>query len=1102
MRSQHPFHTLLLILTTCALGMLALPGAAAAAKEEEKDEGPWQSGTFSGLKIRSIGPALMSGRVGDFAVDPRNPYHYYVAVSSGNVWETHNAGTTWEPIFDGEGSYSIGCVTIDPTDPNVVWVGTGENNSQRSVSYGDGVYKSVDGGKNWKNMGLENSMHIGKIIVHPQDGNIVYVAAMGPLWGPGGDRGLYRTSDGGATWVPVLEIDEDTGVVDIAMDPRDPDVIYAASYQRRRHVWTLINGGPGSGIHKTTDGGATWQKLSKGLPGKDMGRIGLAIALKRPDTIYAIIESVGDAGGFFRSTDGGATWKSRNDYVASSPQYYHEIIADPIDPDRVYSLDTFLRVTEDGGKNFQRLSWRYKHVDDHAMWIDPQSTDHLLVGCDGGIYESFDRGEHWRYAANLPITQYYRIAVDYDLPFYNVYGGTQDNNTQGGPSRTISANGISNRDWFTTLGGDGFEPAIDPTDPNIVYCQWQHGNLARYDKRSGEKIDIKPQPEAGEVLRWNWDSALIISPHDHQRLYFACQRIYRSDDRGDSWTAISDDLSRNLDRNRMEVMGRVWGVDTVAKNRSTSFYGNVVALSESPLTEGVIYAGTDDGLIQVTRDGGETWSRHDKFKKVPELAYVSCLTASQHDEGTVFACFDAHKLDDLKPYVLRSDDHGKSWRDISGDLPERGTVYSLQQDHVDANLLFVGTEFGLFFTVDGGESWIQLKAGIPTIACRDLDIQRRENDVAIATFGRSFYILDDYTPLRGLSPEDLEQEAILFPVKDALLYVPSKDLGGRLKGSQGDAFYAVENPPFGAIVTYYLKDDLQSLEKMRQKAEKKQVKAEEPVYYPSWDELRAEDREHDPEIVLTVTDGAGKVVRRVTAKTSAGIHRVAWDLRYPAPNPIRLGGDSPRSPWASSPSGPLVVPGQYAVSLSRRVRGIETPLAGPVPVQVVPLDLNELRAADPAAALAFQQKAADLQRAVLGAARLADAAQTRIDHLRAAVIATPAAGTDLLNRLDFIETELLDLQVVLDGDDTVARRNEPTTPSLRGRVSRVVHGLNETTCAPTQTQRTNLAVAAKQFAPLLAELTELSEVKLTGIEDELEGLGAPYTPGRVPSWQK
>ncbi|MFH1843044.1 MAG: glycosyl hydrolase, partial [bacterium] len=842
MRKMLPMFLTVTLLALGSAVTLFLADTTYAAEDE--DEGKLKSGTFSGLEFRGIGPALTSGRIGDFAVHPTRKHVYYVAVCSGGVWKTENAGSTWEPIFDGEGSYSIGCVTVDQQNPLNVWVGTGENNSQRSVAYGDGLYRSSDGGQSFEKVGLEESEHIGKILVDPRDSDIVWVAAQGPLWRAGGDRGLYRTLDGGANWELSLEISENTGVSDIVMDPRDPDVLYASAYQRRRHTWTLIDGGPESAIYKTTDGGTTWNKLTNGLPDGDLGRIGLAIAPMKPDVLYAIVEAVGDKGGFFRSTDAGGNWSKMNDYLSSSPQYYQEIVADPVDPNRVYSLDTFTRITEDGGNSFERLGLGYRHVDDHAMWIDPDDTDHMLIGGDGGIYESWNRGEQWEFKANLPVTQFYKLCTDNDFPFYNIYGGTQDNNTIGGPSRTTSLSGIVNSDWYITLGGDGFEPQVDPENPDIVYSQYQYGGLARYDRQSGEQIYIQPQPEPGdEPLKWNWSSPLLISPHANTRLYYACQKIFRSDDQGNSWTPISGDLTRRLDRNRLEVMGQVWGIDTVAKNRSTSFFGNIVSLAESPLQAGLLYAGTDDGLIQVSEDGGESWTGYETFKGVPDMAYVSYLTASLHDAGTVYAAFDNHKQGDFAPYVLKSTDRGKSWRSIAGDLPARGHAHAVVQDHVLPDLLFVGTEFGVFFTLDGGEKWLQLKAGIPTVACRDLEIQRRENDLVVATFGRGFYVLDDYTPLRGLegglTEADLEQEAILFPVKQTWMYMPSSPIGGRDKGSQGDAFYNAPNPPYGAVFTYYLGEGLQSLEEQRQEREKELREAKKPVYYPDWDDLRA-----------------------------------------------------------------------------------------------------------------------------------------------------------------------------------------------------------------------------------------------------------------------
>ncbi|HSN53280.1 MAG TPA: hypothetical protein VLT32_01355, partial [Candidatus Sulfomarinibacteraceae bacterium] len=592
-----------LTLLALALAVIALPSGDVLAKKAKDEaaaepEALLSAKTLAGLKFRNIGPAYNSGRVSDLAVRPDRPQTFYVAVASGGIWKTVNNGTTWEPIFDSEGSYSIGSLAIDPTNYEVIWAGTGENNSQRSVSFGDGVYKSLDGGATWTNMGLAESEHIGDIVIDPRDGNVVYVASQGPLWKPGGDRGLYKTTDGGATWERILHISEDTGINEVVMDPRDPDVLYASSYQRRRHIWTLINGGPESGIWKSSDAGATWVELTNGLPEVDMGKIGLAMSPANPDVIYAIVEAQHDEGGIFKTSDRGASWDKVSDYMSQSPQYYNELVADPVDVDVVYSMDTWLHRTVDGGKTWTKVGEKNKHVDNHAMWVNPEDSDHFVVGCDGGVYLSYDRGATWSFVANLPITQFYRVSVDSSEPFYYVYGGTQDNNSLGGPSRTLNSSGIANEDWFVTVGGDGYETVVDPTNPDIVYSQAQYGELVRYDRASGEIIDIQPQEEPGEEAhRWNWDSPLIISPHSPSRLYYACQRLYRSDDHGDSWTAVSGDLTRAIDRDTLPVMGRIWSIDAVSKNMSTSHYGNIVAISESPLVEGLIYVGTDDGLI-------------------------------------------------------------------------------------------------------------------------------------------------------------------------------------------------------------------------------------------------------------------------------------------------------------------------------------------------------------------------------------------------------------------------------------------------------------------------------------------------------------------------
>jgi len=1092
---------------TCILAVfLSLTWTLQAQTKEESDskekESKYGEKTFAGLELRPLGPALTSGRIIDLAVDPRDARVWYIA-TVGGVWKTTNAGTTFTPIFDDQKSFSIGCVTIDPHDSLVVWVGSGENNSQRSVSMGDGVYKSIDGGKSWKNVGLEKSEHISKIVVDPRDSNVVYVAAQGPLWAPGGDRGLYKTTDGGKTWKGVLTISENTGVTDVVLDPSNPDILYASAYQRRRHVFTLIDGGPESAIHKSTDAGKSWTKLKEGLPKEDMGRIGLAIAPHNPKIIYATIESTRKAGGFFVSKDSGSSWKKVNDYSAPGAQYYGEIFVDPSDDDRIYSADVWVRVSDDGGKTWRKLDEKWKHPDNHVVWIDPASSDHLLIGCDGGLYESFDRAESWSFKANLPVTQFYRVSADDALPFYNVYGGTQDNFSLGGPSRTTDAKGISNADWYVTQGGDGFRSIPDPKDSNIIYAESQNGGLVRFDKRTGEALDIQPQPTGNmEPLRLNWDSPLIVSPHDSNRVYFAAQYLFRSDDRGNAWKPVSPDLTRHIDRNTLPVMGRVWGVDAVAKGASTSWYGNIVSLAESPLQEGLIYVGTDDGLIQVTEDGGANWRKIDHIAGVPDMTYVSRLEASQHDVNVVYAAFDNHKTGDFKPYVLRSGDRGKTWTSIAGDLPARGSAYALVEDRVDPKLLYLGTEYGLYVTQNGGASWIPLKGSFPTVAVRDLWFQKRHDDLVIATFGRGFWVLDDVRPLRTMSPAIAAGEAALFPPRDAELYVERAQFGLPGKSFQGGAFFTTPNPPFGAVFTYYLKDELKSRRKQRQDAEAKidQSKSNEPGHapppYPTLEQLRAEDREIEPAVVMIVSDEEGNVIRRVTGPVKAGFHRVAWDLRYPPPSPIEL-KEPEHDVFSQPPDGPLVVAGKYTVRVVKRIDGVETALGPAQTFNVAPLYLSIMKESDRAAVIEFQKKAAALQRTVMGASRATKDALTRIQYVRRALDEIAGPDPKLVAQVNSIDTALRDIDDQIHGDPILRRANEPNPPSLLDRVNTAVNGLT-TTSAPTATHREALTFAQRQTGPILERLHKLIEVDLANVEKQMNALGAPWTPGRIP----
>jgi photosystem II stability/assembly factor-like uncharacterized protein len=1059
----------------------------------------FSSEIFSGLTLRSIGPAVTSGRISDFAVNPSNSSEYYVATSSGGVWKTINKGVTFTPIFDGQGSYSIGCVTLDPTNASVVWVGSGENNNQRSVSYGDGVYKSEDGGKTWKNMGLKNSEHISEIIVHPTNPNIIYVGAYGPVWSEGGDRGVFKSTDGGITWANVKSVSAYTGVNDLVMDPRNPEVLYAAFHQRIRKVFTYIGGGPESALYKSTDGGTTWKKLEGGLPGGELGRIGLAISPVNPDVLYAVVEAKDGKGGIFRSADKGASWEKRNSF-STSGNYYQEVTCDPNDVNKIFITDTYYKVSSDGGKTVSNLGELNKHIDNHCIWIDPKDTEHLLVGCDGGIYESWDFAKTWDFKSNLPVTQFYKVSTDNAYPFYGVHGGTQDNLSLGGPSRTTSANGIVNSDWYITSLGDGFETQVDQSNPDIVYAQSQYGGLNRFDRKSGEYLFIKPVEKEGEAAyRWNWDAPLLISQHSNTRLYFGANKLFRTDDRGDSWMVISPDLSRQIDRNKLEVMGKVWSVDAIAKNGSTDIFGQLTSIAESKFDQNMLWVGTDDGLIQLTTDGGKNWTKFDNLPGVPAMSYVHQVIASLHDKNTAYVCFNHHRYGDFKPYVLKTNDAGKTWKPIHSNLPVRGSVYSIAEDHVDANLLFVGTEFGLFFSTSGGLSWTQLKAGLPTIAVRDLEIQRRENDLVLATFGRGFYILDDYSLLRNLKNEELNKPAIIFPIKESLMFIERYPLGLRDKGHLGSSYFSTPNPKVGAVFTYYLKEDVKTLKEKRQEAEKVKYEKKQKVYYPSIDSLRLEDQQPEPYLLFTIKDESGSVVRHLKAAAKKGLHRIVWDFRYGSPAPVNSRfTPAPDQLFGGAEEGHLAMPGNYSVSLSKYEDGILTELVAPIKFTCKLLDQSSIPT-NMNANVAFYKQVTELRKAVSAATDLLNMMEQRVRNINLAVHDIPAPAKIFLEKAHAVSQQLSVLKTQLIGDQTRARRDFETTPSINERVSGIEGSVWNSTAPVPKTFNDSFSTAAKQFSVLLLEMRKINS-SIEQLEKELEINQAPYTPGRWPEW--
>ena len=1099
-------------------------GGFKPARNENAPKGALSSAILEGLEFRNLNPTIASGRISDLAVNPNDPSVYYVGTAGGGVWKTVNAGTSFFPVFDDCGSSSIGAVAIDPNNPNVVWVGTGEAHAIRSVAYGDGVYRSDDAGKTWKNMGLADSFQIGKIAIDPRNSH-VYVAAQGSLWGPGGDRGLYRTSDGGRNWKKILTISENTGVNDVVIDPGNPDILYAAAWQRRRHVFTLVYGGPESAVFKSIDAGETWTKLADGLPAGDIGRIGLAVSPACPDVVYAVIEAAGGESGLYRSSDRGASWMKTGDGIAIASDFYNRIFADPKAVDKVYSMDSYAQVTEDGGGSWRLLDLKNRHFDDHALWIDPENTNHLILGGDGGIYVTFDGGLNWEFKNNLPVTQCYRVSVDNALPFYHVYTGTQDNDPMGGPSRTVNAYGIVNNDWFILEGGDGFFIRSDPENPDIVYVERHNGRLFRYDRKSGERLRIQPHTLTKERYRWNWNSPLIVSPHPPTHLYYGANTLFRSDDRGNSWKVVSPDLTRQLDRNTLPVMGKIQGPDALGKHFGTSPFGNIVSLSESPLKEGLLYAGTDDGLIQVSADSGATWQKIDRFPGIPEMTYVSCLWASQHHADRVYATFDGHKNNDMAPHVMRSDDRGRSWTSLASNLPSRGTVFSIAEDHIDPDLLFVGTHFGLFCTVDGGRNWVRLNAGLPTCWVQDIAVQKREDDLVIATFGRGVYVLDNYAPLRELRSGVLDKEAHLFSTKEAQSYIESP-----WSYTHGENDYVAENPPFGATFTYYLKESVLGRRVKREREDRGpglwtyeddsgeegdipsllRTMSREPDHsgiqkkktsaaYPTSQELQSEEDEEVTYLLFTISDESGNVVRKLRAPAKAGIHRITWDLRFPSVAPVEAAGD----PFENRRGIFLVPPGRYAVSLSQCVDGDVSDLGEAGSFNVEPLNNSTLPAKDRRAMAEFHKKILEFVRAASGAENVAGQALRRIECQKEALQDAPVALKELLNQLMSLKVEVKQIIRALNADETLEEaRFEPRPPAISDRILVLLLAQQYSTSEPTETMKDQYRLACEEFEPLLQRLTKLVETDLRNVEKKMEEARAPATPGRIPVWKK
>ena len=945
-----------------------------------------------GFVFRGIGPALMGGRISEIAVAEKGRVGsvIYIAAATGGVWRSTNAGVSWTSLFDSVRAPSIGAVAVAPSNPDVVWVGTGEPQNMRSSSWGNGVYKSTDGGRTWSAPMLPKSQHIGRIVIDPRDPNVVYVAAVGPLWAPGGERGLYKTSDGGRTWTNTKEIGPFTGFTEVVMDPLNPDVLYAASYQRERRSYSFLPAGTETAIWKTTDGARTWMKLTNGLPTGELGRIGLSVCQSRPNTLYAVIHARGNTGGTYRSDDAGATWRQTNN-VNSTAWFYGQIRCDPSDPDHVVRLAPSSQQSWDGGRTYVGFATAGTHADHHALWINPNAPEQMILGTDGGLYLSWDRGQTWDHVENIPLAQFYAISVDDARPYYNVYGGLQDNAAWGAPNQTRTTFGTSNAHWSRFVGGDGFYSVADPTDHNFVYSESQNGVISRYDARTGQAKNIRPVARPGETHRYNWSAPILPSRHVPRQLYFAANYLFRSNDRGDSWQTISPDLTRAIDRNILPMRGAPVDSNALGRHEGTAEFGNISTLDESPMRAGLLATGSDDGVVAVSRDGGQTWTRTENFPTVPETTYVSRVAFSRFNEGTLYATLDGHRSNDFRPYVLKSTDYGRTWRPITGNLPGDGSVQVVREHHRQANLLFAGTEYGVYFTLDGGANWTRLGSGIPTVPVHDIAIQERENDLVVGTHGRGVFIIDDLTPLEQLARAKSSAVAHLFPVQDAMLLLPD---GSRSSG-MGSSGYTGQNPAPGPVITYLVNS------------------------IPS-----------DATPKLEVVDGAGTVVRQLTVNRTPGLYRTTWDMRAGAPltGPIaaapagRTGGAGAGAGGGGGGGGRGGAPGEITFVVAPgpyRARLTVTPASGAPTVMEQPFTLLRDGAVILTDAELRQLNTTRLTIARLQAglretqARL-DSAQRQLADARRAADSS-AAPASAKEQLAAIENEVASIQSIIGG---------------------------------------------------------------------------------------
>ena len=1079
-------------------------------KSKTKKSKSIQEVSLDAFKLRNVGPAFLSGRIADIKIHPLNKNIWYVAVGSGGVWKTENAGTTWDPIFDEETSYSTGCVTIDPINPDIIWVGTGENVGGRHVGYGDGIYKSLNGGKTWENMGLFKSEHISEIIVHPNNSNVVWVAAQGPLWTKGGDRGLYKTIDGGKTWKKTLGNNKWTGVTDIMLDPRDPDVIYAATWDRHRTVAALIDGGPGTAIYRSDNGGESWSVLKSGLPNnpdsnddgvvddddsptKNMGKIGLAISPQNPDVVYAAIELDRSTGGVYRSENRGESWKKMSNTVsgATGPHYYQELYASPHKFDRLYLMNVRVLTSEDGGETFEQLKERDKHSDNHAIVFRDDDPNYIMIGTDAGIYETFDLAETWKYHKNLPLTQFYKVAVNNAKPFYHIFGGTQDNGSAGGPSATDEIEGIANKHWYKTLFADGHQSATDPVYNNIVYAETQQGGLYRIDLTSGEKVSIQPQASDGEPHeRFNWDAPILVSPHKPSRLYFASYRVWKSENRGDEWIPISGDLTRNENRIELPIMGRKQGWNNAWDVGAMSNYNTITSLAESPVEEGLLYAGTDDGFIQVSENGGKSW------RKIPVTnlglaprTFVNDIKADLFDANTVYVALDNHKEGDYSPYLFKSTDRGLTWKSISGNIPYRTLVWRMVQDPVKENLLFAATEYGIYTSLNGGSSW-QILEGSPTISFRDLTIQKRENDLVAASFGRGFFVLDDYSALREFSETNLDKKGKLFKPRPAKWYIPKSIIG-----NTGSDYYFAKNPSYGAVFTYHLSNDYKSRKELRETKEMELNKKNVNIPFIGWENLDSEQIETEPHVILTIKDAEGNIINKITKIASKGSHRISWNMQHFNPFSVSPDGVS----GSIYGGGAMATPGKYVADLHLNVDNKITHLDGPVEFDVVPIREGVLKGVSYQEYNSFRKSMGKLTREINEFQDIFSSAKNKTEAFSIALKNTASLPGNIEKNLKQLQKEIFALDVKVNGSPSRAEMGEKNPPNIRTFFYNAMNGLRST-YGPTGLHKSSLEKANSSLAKLRVQVDEINNGLMADIEKELKNSNSPFISTKLSTW--